>query len=198
MKTYTVSTLNYYNSNPKNYFDRTINIDMQPSYLRFLKWLPQNTKILDAGCGVGRDSAYFIDKGFHVTALDASEEMVKLAQLRVNTPVLHKDFFTMNFNSEFDGVWTCASLLHISKPDLPNIFQKFTNALKTGGVWFISFKYGDVETIENGRLFSRFTISSFVEFAKQFPQLELLEIWRSASYEQGSENQWLQAVARKI
>lgn len=198
MKDYTVSTLEYYNNNPQKYFDRTIKIDMQPSYIRFLALLSQSAKILDAGCGVGRDSAYFIAQGFEVTALDASEEMVKLAQQHVKTPVIKKDFFAMDFNNEFDGVWTCASLLHISKIDLPNIFQKFIQALKRNGVWFISFKYGDVETIEDGRLFSRFTIPSFVEFTKQFSQLELLDICRSTSYAQDRENEWLQALVRKI
>ncbi len=198
MKDYTLSTLKYYNNYPLDYFKRTINIDMQPSYDRFLSCLPQTAHILDAGCGVGRDSAYFLSQGYKVTALDASEEMVKLAQQRIDTPVIQKDFFDIDFIDEYDGIWNCASLLHISNIDLPIIFAKFITALKSQGVWFISFKYGDQETIEDGRLFSRFTIPNFVEFAKRFPELELLELWRSYSYAPTHSNEWLQVLARKL
>ncbi len=197
MKNYTRSTIEYYNNNHQSYFERTIKIDMQDSYNKFLSLLPKPAYILDAGCGVGRDSEYFVKSGNSVTALDASIEMVKHAQKRVPTAVLHQKFSMINFDESFDGIWTCASLLHISKKDLPSIFDKFIAALKPKGIWYISFKYGEEQTLENGRLFSRFTVKSFEVFIKKFPKLKVLEIWKSKSNIQNIHNEWLQVLARK-
>lgn len=197
MKNYKDSTIAYYNNNAPEYFDRTIKINMKDTYDKFLQYLPKHAHILDAGCGVGRDSEFFIHQGYQVTALDASIEMVKLTKSRIAAPVLHQDFSSMSFENEFDGIWTCASLLHLSIEDLQKVFFKFINALKTDGIWYISFKYGIHETIEQGRLFTRFTEHSFQEFAKHFPQLSILDLWYSESYTHTS-NQWLQGILKKI
>jgi 2-polyprenyl-3-methyl-5-hydroxy-6-metoxy-1,4-benzoquinol methylase len=196
MKDYTSSTIAYYNDNHENYFKRTINIDMQSSYRDFLQLLPNGGHILDAGCGVGRDSEFFLNAGYKITALDASIEMVRLAKKRVPN-VLHQEFAQMTFNEVFEGIWTCASLLHITIDDLPNIFARFISALKPKGIWYISFKYGEEQTIENGRLFSRFTINTFNEFIQQFSELSVLQVWKSQSKMLNVETDWIQALVRK-
>jgi trans-aconitate methyltransferase len=73
-----------------------------------------NGHILDAGCGSGRDSSYFLDKGFDVSAFDASAELAKLASQLIHRPVTVCQFNEYESDKPFDGIWACASLLHVS------------------------------------------------------------------------------------
>ena len=72
------NTLEYYNKNAKIYCEQTLEGNMQENYDKFLQHLPSNAYILDFGCGSGRDSKYFIEKGYKVKAIDGSIEMCKL------------------------------------------------------------------------------------------------------------------------
>ena len=69
-----MSTLDYYNGNAKNYFDTTVGADMSKQYDLFLKYVRKNGRILDFGCGSGRDTLNFIKMGYNVDAIDGSEE----------------------------------------------------------------------------------------------------------------------------
>lgn len=142
-------------------------------------------------------SFFFVKSGYQVTAIDASIEMVRYAQKKVSVVVMHQEFSKMTFNEEFDGIWTCASLLHIARDDMQEIFNLFIAALKPNGIWFISFKYGEDQTIEHGRLFSRFTTNNFGEFIKRFPELKVLQMWQSHSNIQNIHNDWLQVLVKK-
>ena len=73
-------TLDYYNKNAKTYFEQTINGNLDENYERFLSKIPSKSYILDFGCGSGRDSKYFLQKGYKVKAIDGSIEMCKLAE----------------------------------------------------------------------------------------------------------------------
>jgi len=72
----------------------------------------------------------------------------------LNNQVLLLDVKDMDFNSEFDGIWACASLLHLPLVDLPNVLNNCFKALKNNGVMYVSFKYGDYEGFRNGRYFT--------------------------------------------
>src|SRR5919107_497302 len=85
-------TLSYYEANAKRFFDNTHAIDMDTIYEPFLSLLPPGAHILDAGCGSGRDSRAFLERGYEVTALDASEAIVELASQHIGRPVLHISF----------------------------------------------------------------------------------------------------------
>ena len=73
------NTINYYNQNAENFIANTQNADMHPTQERFLRLLDANTSILDFGCGSGRDTKYFLEKGYQVTAIDGSAELCRLA-----------------------------------------------------------------------------------------------------------------------
>ena len=73
-----MDSIGYYNNNSKDFFNRTINADVQDLYQKFLKHVPDQGRILDAGCGVGRDSKFFLSNGYEVLSFDGSLEMVKL------------------------------------------------------------------------------------------------------------------------
>lgn len=73
-------SVKFYNENAEKFFNQTVKADMSYLYSKFLEKLPQkNGKILDLGCGSGRDSKYFKELGFEVIALDMAEELAKIA-----------------------------------------------------------------------------------------------------------------------
>ena len=73
------TTINYYNLNAKNFIENTQNADMHLAQEKFLQLLPGSASILDFGCGSGRDTKYFLEKGYQVAATDGSAELCRLA-----------------------------------------------------------------------------------------------------------------------
>ncbi len=104
-------------------------------------------RVLDVGCGFGRDSKHFVNKGFDVTGIDASVGMLRLAKKNVpSAKFLHMDMLKLSFKTRsFDGIWCCASLLHIPKKDAPSIIRRFKHILRPEGLLFISVKKGKGE-----------------------------------------------------
>ena len=99
-----MKSIKYYNIHAQEFYERTIHADMSTVYDKFLAYLRPHSKILDAGCGVGRDAKFFITKGHKVEAFDGSEEMVRLATNGLNQKVLHMTFQDIIFEEEFDAV----------------------------------------------------------------------------------------------
>lgn len=103
-----MDSIDYYNKNAKNFFDRTVDVDVQDLYQKFLKHVRNHGRILDAGCGVGRDSKFFLSKGYEVLPFDGSLEMVKLTSSLLGIDALHVLFQNIHFSNEFDAVWANA------------------------------------------------------------------------------------------
>lgn len=76
-----MSSISYYDKNAQDFYERTINADVQDLYQKFLKYVPKQGRILDAGCGVGRDSKFFLSKGYEVVAFDGSLEYENLRKV---------------------------------------------------------------------------------------------------------------------
>ena len=151
------NTLDYYNKNAKQYCEQTLVGDLQENYDKFLNEIPDSAYILDFGCGSGRDSKYFIDKGYKVTAIDGSIEMCKLASEYINRNVQCMKFDELDDIDTYDGIWACSSILHIEKEKLPSILNKMINALKDGGVIYTSFKIGTGYEIKEGKYYNYIT-----------------------------------------
>ncbi len=147
-------TVSYYNEHAEEYCAATADADMSFCRDRFMACLPAGGHILDAGCGSGRDSKVFMDYGFAVTAIDASEKMCTEAEKLLGQDVLQLSFEEMNFQNEFDGIWACASLLHVAKSEINSIMKNLKSALKSDGILYASFKYGTEERISQGRMFN--------------------------------------------
>lgn len=191
-------TLNYYNQNADSFIDGTRNADMSEQYRFFLRHLPAGSKLLDLGCGGGRDSAYFSSLGFEVTAVDGSEELCKRVREAYGIDALCVKFEDISFASEFDAVWACASLLHVKKADMPMVMEKVSAALKQGGVLYASFKYGSEERICNGRFFNDYTQNELDTLLTKENRLSLLEYWITEDVRPDRAGErWLNFIAKK-
>jgi len=111
----------------------------------FLALLPAGAAILELGCGAGRDSEFMIGRGFQVRPTDGTPELAQAAEQRLGIPVATLLFADLDETGTCDGIWANACLLHVPGEDLPGILSKIHAALKTGGVFYASFKAGEAE-----------------------------------------------------
>ena len=157
------STLEYYERNAEQFIQDTLNKDMNSVYQAFEKYLKNNAHILDAGCGSGRDSLYFKNKGYRCTAFDISKKMCEFASKLLDQEVLNLSFEELDFVNEFDAIWASASLLHIPKNEILSSMEKLSLALKPKGIIYTSFKLGEREFVKGERFFNSYTKESFQE-----------------------------------
>lgn len=127
-------TLTYYETHAEEYIQSTYPIDMSPACDRFLKYIPQGGRIIDIGCGSGRDMKYFRSKGYVVEGLDASASMCKKAAQYTGLPVTCIKMQSWRPHHAYDGIWSCASLLHLTEESILQFMQTARQALKTSGV----------------------------------------------------------------
>lgn len=193
-----MSTLTFYQNNAKEYAYETSIIDFSITQERFLKYLPKESHILDFGCGSGRDSRSFVERGYCVTATDGCAEFVKLASEYTGLRVKQMLFSELADICEYDGVWACASILHLPKAELVDVLQKICNALKDGGYFYTSFKYGSFEGEINGRYFTYLTEKGLAELLPTVPALSIVEQWISGDVRAGrGDEKWLNVILRK-
>ena len=168
-----VITLNYYNSNATAFSETTKNVDFSEVQQIFTNYLSLDASILDFGCGSGRDTRYFLNHGYHVTTTDGSEVICKMATDYTGIQVKQMLFEELDDRNQYDGIWACASILHLSREELPDIFHKMHRALKKNGIIYTSFKYGTFEGERNGRYFTDFTEEKFNEFVQNIENVKL-------------------------
>lgn len=158
-----MSTIDYYNENAYEYFNKTVHANMKAQYDFFLQYMKETGRILDLGCGSGRDSLYFKNLGYDVTAVDGSKELCKLASKHTGLDVKCADFSALSEEEFYDGIWACASLVHVENGKLLDILNKIRNALKKDGVIYICLKLGTGEEIDNqGRYYAYVTKEEFM------------------------------------
>jgi 2-polyprenyl-3-methyl-5-hydroxy-6-metoxy-1,4-benzoquinol methylase len=193
------TTLTYYNNNAQTFSDSTLNVDMSALYAEFLPHVKQHGHILDAGCGSARDAAYFKNQGFTVSAFDASPALAKLASNYLQQPVEIKTFQELECVNKYDGIWCCASLLHVPKAELPQVFLKLQKALKPNGVLYVSFKYGTQERVHNGREFTDLNEDGLTALIAHHTELKILKQWQSVDQRPERENEvWLNALIKAV
>lgn len=191
-------TLIYYNQNADAFVEGTRNADMSAQYRFFLKHLSSGGKLLDLGCGSGRDSGYFTSLGFEVTAVDGSEALCNRAKEDYGIETLCMRFEDLSFAAEFDAIWACASLLHVKKVDMPDVMKKVSAALKPNGVLYASFKYGSEERISGSRLFNDYTEDDIDKLLTPENQLLLIEYWITEDVRpEHAGERWLNILAKK-
>ena len=191
------NTKQYYQDNAHVFFDSTVNADMSAHYEHLLKFVPAHGRILDFGCGSGRDTKAFLQKGYVVEAIDGSSEMCKLASEYCGIQVKCMDFNDLSVVKKYDAIWACASLLHISKEQMPNILMKMRDALVGGGAIYISYKYGEYEGEINGRYFTYVTPEVFSEILSYVDGLNIIEEWFTEDTRLENNTRWYNIILKK-
>lgn len=192
------STIKYYDNNAEAFAAGTEDIEFSEIDDRFLKHLQKGALILDLGCGAGRDTKYFLKKGFQVDAVDGSEEMCRIASKNTGIEVKHMLFQELNEHEKYDDIFACASLLHLKKDELSEMFQKIYEALKNNGVFYCLFKYGDFEGEKNGRYFTYLTEDLLNKIIENVNGFKIIDEWISSDARKGREDEkWVNAICRK-
>jgi len=194
-----LSTQRYYQRNAQQFFECTVAVDMAEIRDRFTALLPAHGAVLDAGCGSGRDAKAFVEQGFQVEAFDASPELATLASQHSGLPVKVMRFQELDVSARYDGIWCCASLLHVSLMELPEVFRRLAQALKAGGVLYASFKYGQGEREDNGRAFTDICEGEIAGILREngVNELRVMQEWMSEDRRRERSDRWVNVLVGK-
>ena len=192
-----MKTIDYYNKHAEEFTASTFEVDMESLYQPFLAELPEGTRILDVGCGSGRDTLAFKNKGYQVDAIDYSEELVKKATRLTGIPIKLQSFYEIDVDEAYDGIWACASLLHCERDRLAEVVGKLITALKPNGVLYISFKYGNGDREKDGRQFTDLNKEQAELLLNQFESVTQLKQWITGDKRPEHTEQWLNLLWKK-
>ena len=189
------TTLSWYRENAIQYAEETRNSLVLDALWEFLSRMKEGGTILDYGSGSGRDSAYFLDKGFSVDSLDGSAEMKAQAERLFGIKVKLASFLSLEEKDKYDGIWAQASILHLEEHDLRVALTLIERALKRDGVFYSSFRKGEGDGYENGRWYTNMTERRFLSFLPA--KLYVEKIWESQDVRPGVSRTWLSIICRK-
>ena len=189
------TTLSWYRDNAIQYAEETRNSLVLDALWEFLSRMKEGGTILDYGSGSGRDSAYFLDKGFSVDSLDGSAEMKAQAERLFGIKVKLASFLSLEEKEKYDGIWAQASILHLEEHDLKTALTLIERALKRDGVFYSSFRKGEGDGYENGRWYTNMTERRFLSFLPASLYVE--KIWESQDVRPGVSRTWLSIICRK-
>lgn len=134
-------------------------------YAKFIKLLPKNALILDAGCGPGREVKFFLENNLKAIGIDYSKAMIEKAKEIVpNGEFLVMDLKKIEFeNDHFDGIWTSGVLVHFTRNELETVLNEFKRVLKPNGIAYICTRLGKGSKVESGLEGGKFLINYFEE-----------------------------------
>jgi SAM-dependent methyltransferase len=191
-------SVRWYEDNAQAFFDRSVDAAILADQRAFADLLPGSGRVLDAGCGSGRDARLFRSWGFSVTATEAAPALAALARAHAGVDVKVMTFDQMDWTEAFDGIWACASLLHVPRTDLPATLRRLRRALVPGGVWFMSFKYGDQEREANGRRFTDLDETGAQVLLAEAGGLQLVSMHASVDVRPDrTQERWLSLFCRR-
>ncbi|MDE6640257.1 MAG: class I SAM-dependent methyltransferase [Acetatifactor sp.] len=192
-------TISYYNQNADQYFRDTVDVDMSECCDRFIKYVIPGGKIIDIGAGSGRDVKYFKDRGFDVEAIDASEELCRLATEYTGIHVQYEKIQDWSPSRVYDGIWANASLLHLGIDEIEEFICKVSDYLQTGGALYISIKKGINNGYDsNGRFFTSFSEENVQQIVAKSTAYEIAELWHTVDKMNRDEVQWLNLILKRI
>lgn len=190
-------TVDYYSQGASGFFAATANVDMAALHERFLASLPGGARILDAGCGSGRDAKAFAERGYAVVAFDASPELARLASAHCGFEVQVKTFEAIDEVDAYDGIWCCASLLHVPRAALQATVARLWRALRPGGTLYASFKQGRGERVHEGRRFTDLEEEELRELLRPLPGIDAIDTWVTRDQRPQRQEHWVNALARR-
>src|SRR5690606_28884693 len=189
--------IDYYNKHAEEFIASTFEVDMESLYQPFLVELQEGARILDVGCGPGRDTLAFKNKGYQVDAIDYSEELVKKATQLTGIPVRLQSFYEIDADQAYDGIWACASLLHCERTRLKEVIGKLLSALKPNGMLYMSFKYGNGDRQKDGRQFTDLDEVQAKALLGQFDRVQQIQQWITIDQRPERQEKWLNLIWKK-
>ena len=148
-------TIEFYNTNAQKYSSYSYEHEKGELYQKFLNFLPEKGSILDAGCGAGWDTKFFLKNGYTVTALDASVKLLDVIETHKNLEKIESDFLNFKSKKIFDGIWASFSLQHMPKSDFKPALKLLKNSLSETGFFYIGIHEGNKEIRDTlGRYYS--------------------------------------------
>lgn len=192
------TTIAYYNSHAQEYIDKTRDLDDCRTADYFLSLLPHSARILDFGCGSGKDLKYFRDHGFRAEGTDGSDEICYRASQYTGTKVRKLGFLDLGDLESFDGIWARASIMHLKRSELPVVFYRMCNALVDGGIIYTSFPYGNFEGMKNGCWYTYMDENRIRKITDSINKLSIEDAWfsRDARSEE-TQITWMNLILRK-
>ena len=172
-------TLAYYETHADDFVKDTGEVSFSALQEDFSSRISDKGRILDLGCGSGRDSEAFLAKGFQVVAIDGSQELCRLASKRIGQPVIHTMFQSYEPDGMFDGIWACASLLHLPVSEIRDVMEKLVSHLRVGGCFYLSFKYGTFSGMRNGRYFTDMTEDRFQKLLQDMAGFRNIKMYQT-------------------
>jgi len=190
--------LHFYRENADAYIEETKRLDMSQILHRFLGYLPSKGHVLDLGCGSGRDTIFFQQHGYKVTAMDPVSEIASICSQNIGQEVLVMSAQYIDARECYDGIWACASLLHIPEIELSDTLHRLNDALKRGGVCYMSFKKGHGERWdEKGRFFFDTTPDIIRKALCHIEKIDIIDIEEQESLLRGKSQAWVNVFFRK-
>ena len=169
-------TIEFYNTNAQKYSSYSYEHEKGELYQKFLNYLPEKGSILDAGCGAGWDTKFFLKNGYNVTALDASVKLLELIETHKNLEKIESDFLNFKSKKIFDGIWASFSLQHLPKSDFKPALKILKNSLSKTGFFYIGIHKGNKEIRDTlGRYYSYYAQSEIREIVKSL-DLKILSL----------------------
>lgn len=199
MPTHDEATLKFYN-------------DFAPTYVAsgkggvsrhltaFLEAVPSGSRILELGCGGGRDAQAMIAAGHQVDPTDGSPSIARKAQKLLQLPVRILRFGELDAHEEYDAVWASASLLHVPRRELPGILSKVRFALKPGGLHHATYKAGGREGRDShGRYFNYLSRRELVEIYERSGQWDIISVseYMGGGCDKGVQVPWLAIMTKR-
>ena len=190
-------TIDYYNQNADAYFQNTVDADFDQLRRKFVSYLPDHARIIDIGCGSGRDVKAFCDMGYNAVGLDASEEMARVARERLGVDVITGDMADWIAEEPYDGIWCCAALLHLHEDEAERFLSNLKTNLKSGGVVLISVKEGIESGYDDkGRYMRNYTENELGEKLESVG-MEVMETENSGDLLGRNQFKWINVFARR-
>lgn len=194
----TNTTIDYYNNNADRYFRNTVNANMSGCCDRFLKYVVPGGIIIDIGAGSGRDIKYFLDRGYVVDGIDASEEMCRLASTYSGIKVNCEKIQDWHPDMKYDGIWANASLLHLKYAEIEEFICRTSNYLRPNGVLYVSVKKGiQTGNDADGRFYTGFSNNMAEQLSMSNKEFEVVELWETADIMGRSETTWINIILKK-
>ena len=189
----------YYENNAKCYVAKTISADMSKQYQRFLPLLKEKARILDVGSGSGRDARYFQNEGYQVTALEPSKNLCREIRKVFSGEIVCSDIQNYLPDKGFDGIWACASFLHLQEKEVLCFFEKINLYLNDNGIVYLSGKSGiPTGEAEDGRYFLEFTEELVEKILAVNDRMKLEELWYTEDVSGRKGFKWMNIVLKMV